>query len=161
MTDYATLLRDHVTLNIRSIDRVLLQGYVPQLQTVGYVCRFLRWQRDFPIPSSAAFGRIGQQYVRAIHRFAEDHNIPRLKFEKGQDKEKTAFPLLQAAAKQGQDRVVLIGSAQEKAPSGNPGHAKVSIEFCCKATPPATYIHAPQTHERWGHARRNKNLTSS
>jgi hypothetical protein len=53
--------------------------------------------------------------VRAIHRFAEEHNIPRLKFEKGQDKEKTAFPLLQAAAKQGQDRVVLIGSAQEKA----------------------------------------------
>jgi hypothetical protein len=53
--------------------------------------------------------------VRAIQRFAEDHNIPRLKFEKGQDKEKTAFPYLQAAAKQGQDRVVLIGSAQEKA----------------------------------------------
>jgi len=115
MTDYATLLRDHVTLNIRSIDRVLLQGYLPQLQTVGYVCRFLRWQRNFPIPSSAAFGKIGQQYVRAIQRFAEDHNIPRLKFEKGQDKEKTAFPYLQAAAKQGQDRVVLIGSAQEKA----------------------------------------------
>jgi hypothetical protein len=53
MTDYATLLRDHVTLKIRSIDRVLLQGYVPQLQTVGHVCRFLRWQRNFPIPSSA------------------------------------------------------------------------------------------------------------
>ena len=82
---------------------------------MGYVCRFLRWQRNFPIPSSAAFGKIGQQYVRAIQRFAEDHNIPRLKFEKGQDKEKTAFPYLQAAAKQGQDRVVLIGSAQEKA----------------------------------------------
>ena len=115
MTDYATLLRDHVTLKIRSIDRVLLQGYVPQLQTVGHVCRFLRWQRSFPIPSSAAFGKIGQPYMRAIHRFAEEHNIPRLKFEKGQDKEKTAFPYLQAAAKQGQDRVVLIGSAQEKA----------------------------------------------
>ena len=115
MTDYATLLRDHVTLNIRCIDRVFLQGYVPLLQTVGYVCRFLRWQRNFPIPSSAAFGKIGQQYVRAIHRFAEENKIPYLKFEKGQDKEKTALPYLQSAAKEGQDRVVLIGSAQEKA----------------------------------------------
>ena len=94
MTDYATLLRDHVTLKIRSLDRVLLQGYVPQLQTVGYVCRFLRWQRNFPIPSSAAFGKIGQQYVRAIHRFAQEHNIPRLKFEEGQDNRKNCCPLL-------------------------------------------------------------------
>ena len=31
MTDYATLLRDHLTLNIRCIDRVFLQGYVPLL----------------------------------------------------------------------------------------------------------------------------------
>ena len=50
MTDYATLLRDHLTLNIRCIDRVFLQGYVPQLQTVGYVCRFLLRQTKFPYP---------------------------------------------------------------------------------------------------------------
>jgi hypothetical protein len=35
MVDYATLLRDHVTLICRSIDRVFLQAYVPKLQTVG------------------------------------------------------------------------------------------------------------------------------
>lgn len=43
MTDYATLLRDHVTIEVRSIDRVFLQAYVPNLQTVGLVCRFPRW----------------------------------------------------------------------------------------------------------------------
>ena len=58
MTDYSTLLRDHVTLTCRSIDRIFLQAYVPKLQTVGWVCQFLRWQRGFVIPSSAAFGRI-------------------------------------------------------------------------------------------------------
>ena len=29
MTDYATLLRDHVTLKVRSIDHIFLQAYVP------------------------------------------------------------------------------------------------------------------------------------
>jgi hypothetical protein len=28
MADYATLLRDHVTLKCRSLDRILLQAYV-------------------------------------------------------------------------------------------------------------------------------------
>ena len=38
MADYATLLRDHVTLKVRSIDRIFLQAYVPKLQSVGQVC---------------------------------------------------------------------------------------------------------------------------
>jgi len=41
MADYATLLRDHVTLQNRSIDRIFLQAYVPQLQAVGQVCTLL------------------------------------------------------------------------------------------------------------------------
>jgi len=87
MADYATLLRDHVTLQYRSIDRIFLQAYVPKLQAVGQVCIFLRWQRKFKIPSSAAFGQIGDAYVKAIHRFAEEHQIPVVKFKKGQVKE--------------------------------------------------------------------------
>ena len=75
MADYATLLRDHVTLKYGSIDRIFLQAYVPKLQSVGQVCTFLRWQRKFKIPSSAAFGQIGDAYVKAIHRFAEQHQI--------------------------------------------------------------------------------------
>ncbi|MDQ6947951.1 MAG: hypothetical protein M3256_17210, partial [Actinomycetota bacterium] len=64
MADYATLLRDHVSLEVRCVDRFFLQGYIPKLQTVGMVCKFLRWQRHFPIPSSAAFGKIGDAYVK-------------------------------------------------------------------------------------------------
>jgi hypothetical protein len=37
MTEYGTLLRDHVTLRCRSIDRSFLQAYVPRLQAVGVV----------------------------------------------------------------------------------------------------------------------------
>jgi hypothetical protein len=116
MVDYATLLRDHITLTCRSIDRLFLQAYVPKLQTVGQVCAFLHHQRGFKIPSSAAFGQIGEAYVAAIHRWAEAEGIPIRYFAKGDNKEKIAEPLLHAAAEGGGDgKVVLIGIAQEKA----------------------------------------------
>ena len=115
MSDYATLLRDHTTLTCRSVDRFFLQGYVPKLQSVGQVCRFLRWQRRFPIPSSAAFGKIGDGYVKDIHRFAEVNGIPVVYFKKGESKEAEARLLIDAAAKEGCDgKVVLIGIAQER-----------------------------------------------
>ena len=115
MIDYATLLRDHVTLKCRSIDRIFLQAYVPKLQSVGMVCRFLCWQRKFKIPSSAAFGKIGATYVKAIDKFAEKHKIPVRRFKKGENKEKIARPYIEAAAREGKEGVVLIGIAQEKA----------------------------------------------
>ncbi len=116
MADYATLLRDHVTLTCRCVDRFFLQGYVPKLQSVGLVCRFLRWQRRIPIPSSAAFGKIGDAYVKEIHRFAETNGVPVVHFKKGESKEAEARPLIDAAAAEGGDgKVVLIGIAQEKA----------------------------------------------
>lgn len=117
MADYSTLLRDHVTLTCRSIDRIFLQAYVPKLQTVGWVCQFLRWQRGFEIPSSAAFGKLGAAYVDRVHRFAKEQGIPVVHFTKGENKEQAARPLVEkAAAEGGQGRVVLIGIAQEKAP---------------------------------------------
>jgi hypothetical protein len=93
-----------------------LQGYVPKLQSVGLVCNFLRWQRGFPIPSSAAFGKIGDAYVAGVHRYGKDNGIPVVHFAKGESKEAVARPLLDAAAAEGGDgKVVLIGIAQEKA----------------------------------------------
>ena len=116
MADYATLLRDHVTLKVRSIDRIFLQAYVPKLQSVGQVCRFLRWQKDYPIPTSAAFGKIGEAYVKAVEAFAKRNGTPIVHFKKGENKEERVRPLLGEAARQGgEGRVVLIGAAQERA----------------------------------------------
>ncbi len=116
MADYATLLRDHVTLTCRCVDRIFLQAYVPRLQTVGWVCQFLRWQRGYPIPSSAAFGKIGNAYAAEVRRFAKVGGIPIRRFAKGENKEEIAQPYLEAAAAEGgSGRVVLIGTAQEKA----------------------------------------------
>jgi len=117
MADYATLLRDHVTLTCRSVDRIFLQAYVPKLQSVGGVCQFLYWQKGFGIPSSAAFGKIGDAYVAEVHRWAKANAIPVRRFVKGENKEEIARPLIEAAEREGGDgRVVLIGIAQEKTP---------------------------------------------
>jgi len=124
MTDYSTLLRDRATLKCRSIDRIFLQGYVPKLQSVGQVCTFLRWQRGFKIPSSAAFGKIGDEYVKSIHRFAEENAIPVVYFKKGENKEEEARPYIEAAAREGKEQVVLIGIAQEKASAWRSWKAK-------------------------------------
>ena len=86
MADYATLLRDHVTLTCRSVDRIFLQAYVPKLQSVGQVCLFLRWQRGFPIPSSAAFGQIGDAYV-GDPPLRQGRGHPGRDFAKGDNKE--------------------------------------------------------------------------
>jgi hypothetical protein len=59
----ASLLRDHVTLRVRSVDRLFLQGYVPRLMTERMVVRFLL-DRGYPIPSPALLGRIGAGMCR-------------------------------------------------------------------------------------------------
>lgn len=98
MADYATLLRDHTTLACRSVHRIFMEGYVPLLQTPGGAARYLLYQRGVPIPSSAAFGKIGEQYVAEIHRWAKQQGIPEHQFEKGENKELYARPLIKAAA---------------------------------------------------------------
>jgi hypothetical protein len=50
MADYATLLRDHVTLTCRSVGRIFLQAYVPKLQSVGGVCEFCTGTRGSGFP---------------------------------------------------------------------------------------------------------------
>jgi hypothetical protein len=138
MADYATLLRDHVTLTCRSVDRIFLQAYVPKLQTVGWVCQFLRWQRHYEIPSSAAFGKIGDGYVAEIHRWAKANGVPVIRFAKGENKEAIARPLLEAAEREGgAGKVVLIGIAQEKTPVWRSWKAKGQE-------------HAPHPHMEWG-----------
>jgi hypothetical protein len=109
-----SLLCERVTLEVHSVDRVFLAGYVPKLQCEGQVVRFLL-DRGFPIPAPAALGRIGRAYVNEIDRFALDNEIPVVRFEKGASKGDVARPYLQRAEREGRFGVVMIGVAQEKA----------------------------------------------
>ena len=74
MATISSLLRDRVTLQVNSVDRIFLAGYMPKLQSEGQVVRFLL-DRGFPIPSPAALGRIGDGYRargRAVRTQASD-----------------------------------------------------------------------------------------
>jgi hypothetical protein len=83
MAGSSTLLRDRVMLAVRSVDRIFLPGYVPHLQTAGWCARFLREQRGFGYPSSAAFGEVGRAYQTAIKRFAVENAVLVIRFARG------------------------------------------------------------------------------
>ncbi|MDQ2828461.1 MAG: hypothetical protein M3Y74_05360 [Chloroflexota bacterium] len=112
-TSVATILRDHVTLEIESIDRMYLNVYVPLLQRAQGVVRFFRQQRGATFASSALMEPISSAFVAALERYARTHGVPLLTFAKGQRKDDVAAAHL--AAFHGREGVLFIGKAQEKA----------------------------------------------
>ncbi len=115
MATISSLLADHVTLQVRSVDRLLLSGYVPRLQCEGQLIRFMLDRAGGNIPSPAILGRVGRAYVEAIDRFALDNEIPVVRFDRRERKEDVARAYFQRAEREGRCGVVLIGVAQEKA----------------------------------------------
>lgn len=115
MATISSLLAEHVTLQVRSVDRIFLAGYVPRLQCDGQLVRFLNERSGGTIPSPAILGRIGRRYVEEINRFAKTHRIPVVRFQKGQVKEDVARRFMRKAERAGSTGVVMIGVAQEKA----------------------------------------------
>jgi len=109
----ATILKQKVTVDIESIDRMYLNVYVPLLQTPGGVAHFFRQQRGAPFASSALMDPLTRAFVAALERFARAQDIPLLTFKKGQRKDEVAAEYrAQCGDEEG---VLFIGKAQEKA----------------------------------------------
>lgn len=106
------IVAGHVSLEIEGFDRIYLNGWVPALQTPGQLAGWLRW-RGFPIASPAALGKLKQQYVQAVRRYADGNGIPWVKFAKGDRKIDVVGPYLEAAERAGVSKVVAIGEARE------------------------------------------------
>ncbi len=104
------VLDGHVTLDLECLDRIYLNAYVPNLQVAGQVVVFLTQHLGQPIPSPAAFTKIGERFRAAVARFAAEHEIPVVRFAKDARKQAVMRPYLEAATKPG---VVAIGVAQE------------------------------------------------
>jgi hypothetical protein len=111
------VLDGHVRLDLECLDRIYLNGYVPNLQVGGQVVSFLTAHLGFPIPSPAIFDQIGGRFRRAVATFARDNAIPVVGFGKGDRKIEVMGPYLEAAAAGGVSKVAAIGVAQ--------GYAKV------------------------------------
>jgi hypothetical protein len=110
----AEILKDHVTLEVESLDRVYLNLYIPQLQREPGVAWFLREHRGYPYASSAVMKPISDRFVAAIKRFAKDEGIPLVRFKKGQRKDDVTQEHLKRF--EGEEGPLYIGVAQEKAP---------------------------------------------
>src|ERR1700694_503161 len=109
------VLRDKVSLDIRSVDRVLLNGWVKNLQMPGGVVNFIREQRGWAIPSPVMLNNLTVAFRTAVEQFAAAHGLEIVDFEKGESKEERAQAAL--AHFTGKSGVVLIGKAQEEASS--------------------------------------------
>jgi len=137
------LLDGHVGLDVECLDRIYLNGYVPNLQVGGQVVSFLTRHLGFPIPSPALFDRIGTRFRQAVANYAQANGIPVVRFAKGDRKIEVMRPYLAAAAAAGGSRVAAIGVAQEFAsvftgtardtPSGGPwfSFAKTDRRVSC------------------------------
>jgi hypothetical protein len=104
------LLDGHVTLDLECLDRIYLNAYVPNLQVSGQVVTFLCSHLGNPIPSPVLFNRIGTSFRRAMAAFAEERNIPVVRFGRDDRKADVMRPFLERATEPG---VVAVGVAQE------------------------------------------------
>ena len=115
MATISSLLADHVSLQVRSVDRIFLAGYVPRLQCDGQLVRFLNDRAGGTIPSPAILGRIGRSYVEEINTFAKANDIPVVRFAKADVKEDVARKHMHKAEREDRSGIVMLGVAQEKA----------------------------------------------
>ncbi len=76
------LLDGHVTLDVQCLDRLYLNGYVPNLQVGGQVVGFMTRHLGCPIPSPAILEKLGSSFRRAVQRFAETDHVPVVRFGK-------------------------------------------------------------------------------
>ena len=83
----ADIIRHHVSLEVRCIDRLYLNAYMPKLQTSGGLCYFLRDYLGHPIPSPALFKPMHDRFVDRRGRVRRPSPIPVVHFASGQDKD--------------------------------------------------------------------------
>jgi hypothetical protein len=70
------VLDGHVVLDLQCLDRIYLNGYVPQLQVGGQVVTFLTEHLGNRIPSPVLFKHIGDRFRESVRTFAESNGIP-------------------------------------------------------------------------------------
>lgn len=112
MPNIETILRDHVTLQVESIDRIYLGGYLPGLQRPGQLVYFLKHHRGNHFASPVLLNKMTERFVGAIRAFARGERIPIVEFKPGERKDDIAKRYF--ARFKGSDGVVFIGVAKER-----------------------------------------------
>jgi hypothetical protein len=110
----AEIVKRHVRLTVKGIDRMYLNVYVPGLQYEHGINRFFRYHRGQPLPCAALMSPMTRSFVAALEDFATRHEIPLVQFEKGQRKDTVMAEHLRHSASE--EGVIFIGKAQENTP---------------------------------------------
>lgn len=113
MPSALSVLQDHTVLQCRSLDRLYLNAYIPELQRPELVKRFLEREAT-PIASPALFQARSNLFVKNLRAYAEAHDAPWIVFERGERKEDRLKPLFAAAEARGLPGLVAVGVAQER-----------------------------------------------
>jgi hypothetical protein len=71
----AEIIKNHVVLEVESIYRIYLNGYVPGFQTEGGFVHFARKHLGYPIASTAVIAPMSKTFVQAIDRYAQQHQV--------------------------------------------------------------------------------------
>jgi hypothetical protein len=110
------VLDGHVGLDVECLDRIYLNGYVPNLQVGAQVASFMTAHLGYPIPSPAIMEKMGTAFRKAVDRFAAANKIPVVRFGKDDRKIEVMRRYLAKQAATGRAGVAAIGVAQEFAP---------------------------------------------
>jgi hypothetical protein len=113
----ADVLKNHVVLELECIDRMYLNLCVPRLQRERAVAAFFRFHRGHRFPSSALMEPMSKDFVHRMERYAEEHQIPVVLFDRqarGVKKDDIAQAYI--ARQNGREGVMFLGKAQEKTP---------------------------------------------
>jgi hypothetical protein len=110
----AEILKQHVTLEVESIDRMYLNVYQPRLQTDRGVAAFFRFHRGHAFASSALMNPISKDFIAAVERFVKKEDIPLIAFTKRQRKDDVVQEY--RSRFRGTEGIVVVGKAQEKTP---------------------------------------------
>jgi len=113
MPTATSVLDAHTTLQLRCLDRLYLNAYVPQLQRPPLVRRFLE-HTGSPIASPALFEQRTKRFVAELRRYASDHGAEWLALKRHERKEEQWRPLCLAAEREGRSGLVAVGVIQER-----------------------------------------------
>ncbi|MGH2733965.1 MAG: hypothetical protein ACRDKZ_00170 [Actinomycetota bacterium] len=159
-----SLLAEHVSFRVTSVDRIGVAGYIRDLVYEGGLVRFLLHRASLVgkrnIPSPALLGHNHDRLTRELEGFVRKHELPVVRFRRGDNKEEIARPYQLAAAAQGRPGVVLVGKAQERmdvwrgwVDKDSPRSTKSHPHFCFSrqsAVPDHWYFYL--WDDRWGPA---------
>jgi len=92
----SSILESHVELRLRSVDRVGVAGYIPDLMYEGGLVKFLLHRASMigkaNIPSPALLTKNHDRMVADFDQFVEKSGLSVVRFHRGESKELLARP---------------------------------------------------------------------